>query len=162
MIHIKETNLEFLNPLVPRYRTNYFIIHHVGPLGSMDKDKISAKVIHDWHLKRGWSGCGYHYVIRTNGVVERGRHHKYFGAHCYGSNFESIGICVVGDFDNGLPTVEQVDSLQRLLVELAKIYRVLNVIGHRDRNENSACPGMLLYNALPSITFSVRKLLQKE
>lgn len=158
---IKETNLKFTKPLTLRKFTNYFVIHHVGPLGSMDKNKIDAKMIHGWHLLRAWYGIGYHYVIKRDGTVERGRHHKYTGSHCKGSNFESIGICIVGDFNNGLPTVEQIDSLQRLLAELAVIYHKLVLIGHKDRNNDSECPGFLLYNALPSITFGVRKLLQK-
>jgi len=158
-VKIVETNLKFKSELKLRRVFSYFMVHHVGPLGNMYVNKINAAMVHKWHLKRGWYGCGYHYVILTDGTIERGRHHKYIGSHCEGSNFETIGILIVQDCENGLPTPEQIDSLQRLLAELARIYRKLNLIGHKDRNDKSACPGFLLYNALPGIAGEVRKLL---
>ena len=159
MIKIIETDLKFKEALILRKVMNYFIAHHVGPLGAMDVDKIDAKMVHEWHLKRGWNGCGYHYIIRTDGSIERGRHHRYIGSHCKGFNGESIGILVVADCNNGLPTPEQVGALEGLLAELARIYGVLNLIGHCDRNEDSTCPGFLLYNALTGIACEARKLM---
>jgi len=156
---IIETNLKFTHPLKLRVITSNFMVHHVGPLGKMDVDKIDVKMVHGWHLERGWYGFGYHYLIRTDGTVERGRHHKYKGSHCKGSNFESIGILIVGDFENGLPTMEQIDSLVKLLAELSKIYPPMLLLGHCDRAE-SLCPGFLLYNALPGIAWEVKKTLK--
>ena len=46
------------------------IIHCSATKPSMD---IGVKEINEWHLQRGWSGIGYHYVIRRNGDLETGR-----------------------------------------------------------------------------------------
>jgi hypothetical protein len=47
----------------------------------------SAEQIHGWHLGNGWAGIGYHYVIRKDGTIERGRPEWAIGSHAYG--FES-------------------------------------------------------------------------
>ena len=45
-------------------RWRYIVVHHsAGPTGS-------AAVFHRWHLKRGWRGLGYHFVI-GNGTGSR-------------------------------------------------------------------------------------------
>lgn len=71
----------------------------------------------DHVVHRGWKDVGYHYFIRTDGLVEHGRDVKVPGAHCYGRNSYSIGICLNGlkleDFTNA-----QFDSLRELLKTL--------------------------------------------
>ena len=52
-----------------------------------------------WHRERGWKGCGYHYVVGLDGVVEEGRSMEEAGAHCAGRNSSSIGICYIGGCD---------------------------------------------------------------
>lgn len=58
--------------------------------------ETSAEDIHRWHLERGWSGIGYHYVIKIDGTVEAGRPEYWQGAHASGNNSGSIGIAMVG------------------------------------------------------------------
>ena len=63
-------------------RTYETIILHCGATPpSMD---IGAHVIDKWHRARGWAQCGYHYVIRRNGKIDRGRHISIRGAHAKG------------------------------------------------------------------------------
>ena len=52
--------------------------------------------IRRWHLKRGWSDIGYHYLIHLDGKIEEGRPIERMGAHTTGQNRNSIGICYVG------------------------------------------------------------------
>lgn len=52
--------------------------------------------IREWHLERGFSDIGYHYVIGLNGEVRPGRPESVVGAHCKGHNTRSIGVCYVG------------------------------------------------------------------
>lgn len=65
----------------------------------------SVEQINEWHLARGWSnGCGYHYVIRRDGTIEKGRPDEMVGAHCLNHNRHSLGICYEGGLDaNGNP-----------------------------------------------------------
>lgn len=55
-----------------------------------------AATIDKWHKKRGWDGIGYHYVICRDGTIEAGRNVRKKGAHCFGQNSKSIGICLIG------------------------------------------------------------------
>lgn len=149
--YIKETYLDFAHPLEKRTQTNMLIVHHVG--GATDAD-TSAAQIHQWHLANGWAGIGYHYVIRKDGSIERGRPRDMIGAHCYGYNKTSVGINLVGNFEGDYPTNQQVFSCSYLLAYLCQLYNLdINsriIYGHRDLN-STLCPGQHLYDLLPGI-----------
>ena len=61
---------------------------------------FTAADIRSWHLARGWSDIGYHYVIGIDGTVESGRCISKQGAHTKGHNKDSIGICYIGGVDS--------------------------------------------------------------
>ena len=135
-MQIKETKLSFKSGMKQRNKTNRFIIHH-----SASQD-VPASTIHQWHLNQGWSGIGYHFVIRQNGDIERGRAENLIGAHAgEKGNPDSIGIVLTGNFETGKPTTAQMDSLVWLLTQyLEPKYGKLQVIGHKDVMA-TACPG---------------------
>ena len=98
-----------------------------------------------WHLDRGWSDIGYHFLIYLDGSVHAGRPVEKPGAHTRGHNKESIGIAYVGGIDKvnfkakDTRTEEQKDALVDML-EYFKIAHPDAVIhGHRDF-ANKACP----------------------
>lgn len=133
---ILETGLQFLE-LEQRKSTTRIIIHH-----SASAD-VSAATIHRWHLDKGWSGIGYHYVIRKNGSIERGRPEESRGAHATSANSDSIGICLTGNFNEEKPSQDQLNALLWLIKDLRKRYKkMLSVIGHKDVMA-TACPGNL-------------------
>jgi len=135
-MQIKETKLSFKSGMKQRNKTNRFIIHH-----SASAD-VPASTIHQWHLNQGWSGIGYHFVIRAGGAIERGRPEDTIGAHSGpAGNGDSIGIVLTGNFETGKPTTAQMDSLVWLLKDyLFPRYGVKPVIGHKDVMA-TACPG---------------------
>lgn len=149
-IAIKETNFKFTEPLLVRPKTDMIVIHHVG----IPDGDTSAAAIHRAHLANGWAGIGYHYVIRKDGTIERGRPLATVGAHAYGENYHNVGINVTGNFDKEIPTQAQITSLEALLVSVCRIYdidiSVATIVGHRDVN-NTDCPGNNLYRLLPEI-----------
>lgn len=117
-----------------RRRTDYIVIHCSATPPSSD---IGADEIDTWHKARGWSGIGYHAVIRRNGEIEFGRHPDDVGAHVRGQNARSIGICMVGGVDGGgMPesnfTPEQYESLDRSIKFYSLAYPLAKVVGHRD------------------------------
>ena len=61
----------------------YLVVHCAATPPEMD---IGAKEIDLWHRQRGWSGIGYHFVIRRDGRVEAGRPLDRPGAHAQGFN----------------------------------------------------------------------------
>ena len=101
----------------------------------------SAKKIDEWHKDRGFKCIGYHYVIRRDGSIEKGRPEWQIGAHCHvkGQNHNkySIGVCYEGGLDiRGQPadtrTAEQKQTMRRLLEELHERYPRAMIVGHRD------------------------------
>ena len=105
----------------------------------------SVDTIRQWHLQRGFSDIGYHYVIYRDGSIHIGRDESIIGAHCTGHNTNSIGVCYIGGCasDGKTPkdtrTTEQKQSLVKLLNELKTKYPQASIHGHRDFS-SKACP----------------------
>ena len=135
-MQITETNLKFKNRLALRRSTNRVIVHH-----SASSD-VSAATIHGWHLNQSWSGIGYHFVIRRNGNIERGRELSAIGSHSGPKgNGDSVGVCLTGNFEIDKPTAAQINSLVWLITRyLEPRYGSLQVVGHSDVMA-TACPG---------------------
>ena len=101
--------------------------------------RITVDRIRQWHLDRGFSDIGYHFIITTDDVLHQGRPITQQGAHVAGHNKDNIGICLVGGIDKtGKPVMNfnefQLGSLRILLQHLMWKYEipVENVCGHRD------------------------------
>lgn len=129
----------------PRTATRIIAVHcSATPEGR----NFTAADIDAWHRKQGWSGIGYHYVVRLDGSIEEGRPRDAVGSHVAGRNSDSIGICYIGGVDrNGKPkdtrTPEQKAALLQLLRHLKAVYRSQNPViqGHRDYPRVAkACP----------------------
>ena len=142
--------LEFTT-LYARDTTDLIVIHHTG---NPTDDDLSAEQIHYSHLSQGWSGIGYHYVIRKDGSVEMGRPEWAIGAHAEGENWKSIGIHVCGNFEYVSPTKEQIEAVSYLVGWLCEKYGLIpnaeHVKGHRDLMP-TACPGRYLYDEMQTI-----------
>lgn len=101
--------------------------------------------IRSWHLQRGFSDVGYHYIIYRDGSINKGRDESISGAHCIGHNSVSIGICYIGGCaaDGKTPkdtrTPAQKESLIRLLKELKAKYPSAKIYPHY-KFANKACP----------------------
>lgn len=125
---------------------NDIIVHCSG---TKCKTDIGAKEIKDYHTApkphgQGWKDIGYHYVIRLDGTIEKGRLVSRAGAHCYGHNAHSIGVCYVGGLDQSgdeadTRTPQQKASLLKLITNLIRMYRC-DVHGHHDYNRSKGCP----------------------
>ena len=102
--------------------------------------------IRRWHLNRGFSDIGYHYLIHLDGTIEIGRPITKQGAHCSGENRGSVGICYVGGMSKDMKkakdtrTPEQKNSLVTLMQELIYKYnKDITIHGHNEF-ANKACP----------------------
>lgn len=107
--------------------------------------------IRRWHTApkpkgNGWADIGYHYVIHLDGSIHKGRPDEVVGAHVYGHNEHSIGICYVGGKEAGTfrakdtRTPEQKEALIRLLIDLVCRYPDAVIVGHRDLDPSRRCP----------------------
>tara|TARA_R100000541_G_scaffold18823_1_gene28699 strand:+ start:1625 stop:2023 length:399 start_codon:yes stop_codon:yes gene_type:complete len=105
---------------------------------------FDVKDIDLWHKQRGFSGVGYHYVIKLDGTIETGRPETKRGAHAKGYNSNSIGVCYIGGLDeNNKPldtrTKEQKISMDSLIGKLKDKYKGVECMGHNEVS-SKACP----------------------
>lgn len=126
-----------------RKKTDAIIVHCSATQAKTD---VGAAEIERWHRERGFLAIGYHYVIRRDGRIEKGRDETVVGAHVEGHNSTTVGVCMVGGIDaKGNPqdnfTPAQYASLQTLLRELKTRYSTAEIKGHRDfPGVAKACP----------------------
>ena len=132
-MEIIETNLQFKD-MSTRKVTGRIILHHA------DAKKCSAEDIHRWHLNNGWSGAGYHFLVRKDGKIYRLRPEDKVGAHAYSSNYNSIGICFEGNYmEEDMPEVQK-EAGKELVSYLKGKYGITTVQRHKDVCATS-CPG---------------------
>lgn len=117
-----------------RKSTNRIILHHAAATNA------SADDIDRWHKEKGYSKIGYHFLVRKDGSIYRGREENMVGAHAYGSNYDSIGICAEGNFEVETMPDAQKQSLKELVSYLKNKYKINKVQQHLDVN-NTACAG---------------------
>jgi hypothetical protein len=124
------------------------VIHHSalpltdGPL------QIQQKHMHD----KGYADIGYHFVIDAAGQVYEGRQLDVRGAHTGGHNTGTVGIVLLGNFEEAQPTVAQLASLKTLVASLAGQYGITYLAGHRDfQPDETVCPGRNLEVLLPGL-----------
>lgn len=133
-MNIIDTNLAFRGSMANRSRTNRIIIHHA------EASTCSAEDIHRWHLANGWSGAGYHFLVRKDGSIYRLRPEGKVGAHAAGSNSDSIGICFEGNFMTETMPQAQLDAGRELIAQLKSKWGISTVQRHKDVCDTN-CPG---------------------
>lgn len=127
-------------------KPEFIIVHH-----SATRQGDAASFRRN-HKAKGWRDIGYHYVINNgtyqpDGLIEKGRDENVEGAHCKPDNinFRSIGICLVGNFEEHTPTEAQLTSLLNLCKDIMSRHNIpaSRVLGHGEV-ANTLCPGRYL------------------
>ena len=132
-MNIIQSNLTFKS-MTKRTKTDLIVLHHAAA------KSCSVQDVHRWHLDRGWSGIGYHFFIRKDGTVWRGRPEDRVGAHTVDYNSRSIGICFEGNFEKELmPEIQKAAGLE-LIAYLKGKYPIKDIKGHGELKA-TACPG---------------------
>ena len=131
-------------------RPRWIVVHTAADPRDGGMRDTTAAEIDAWHKARGWTGIGYHYLVRRNGQIQNGRPETRVGAHAAGVNSVSLGVCLSGHGDLVPPTDAQYESLIRLLTQLCKRYNIphTNIVGHREIHKidpsvrtTKTCPG---------------------
>lgn len=116
-----------------------------------------AKTINEWHIHPPLKlkEIGYHFVI-TNGVriskerynldfdgqIQPGRAIEKAGEHCKGHNWDSIGVCLIGD--TRFTAKQLYQTLPLLLANLMTKYQIplSGIHAHYEYNPEKTCPNI--------------------
>ncbi len=142
------------------------IIHHTATSKNLDNPKQAIRDIYYWHsITRGWGDIGYNYIVDQQGNIYEGRYggDGVVGAHAGPANVGSIGIAVLGNYEEEEVPESVMSSLAALMKAKSTKYGIdtmgtssfrgeirPNIIGHRDVMATS-CPGDNLYAALSTL-----------
>eukprot|EP01097_Dermamoeba_algensis_P000166 TRINITY_DN1060_c0_g1_i4.p1 TRINITY_DN1060_c0_g1~~TRINITY_DN1060_c0_g1_i4.p1 ORF type:complete len:247 (-),score=52.10 TRINITY_DN1060_c0_g1_i4:136-876(-) len=175
-------------------RPRFLAVHHSAlPSRAVNTSDGIRKVqlIQKMHqVKNGWTDIGYHFLLDDVGDIFQGRPFFgdqpeqlsnttvfYQGAQLFGLNQVSIGICVIGCYDNSPElydndtktflkcddqlTDQQILALVNLLSWLSITFKISDraIMGHREFNyantntqtRGTECPGKGILQTLPSI-----------
>ena len=117
---------------------------------------IGSEEINRYHLKLDLEGIGYHYVIRRDGSIQRGRPVNIQGQHApiNGHDERSIGVAFVGGINvpTGTPNSEdflsaasltrsQINTFNHFCREFYKVYGGAQIVGHVDIDLIEVDPG---------------------
>jgi hypothetical protein len=127
------------------------VIHHSAT------DSGDAAIFDKWHREgNDWEGVGYDFVIGNGTDSDDGQVEVTFrwrqqltGAHCKTpnnwANEDAVGICLVGNFNNTVPTSRQMRSLVKLVEFLQQRYGIpeKRIYGHNTTPgaRITDCPG---------------------
>jgi hypothetical protein len=127
----------------PRPIWRRILIHHSAghDTGGLDIDAIDRM-----HRERnGWKMIGYHYVVEQVGasyhaIAARPLHLA--GAHCPGRNTDSLGVCLVGNFEERNPPPDQLEAAAQLAAGLCSALQIpIHRIDRHKDHKATACPG---------------------
>ena len=124
-MNIIDPKLQFKDAQTKRPETKKIVLHHALATSASIFD------VHKWHLQNGWLGCGYHFYVRKDGSIFKGREIDSLGAHCLDNNHDSIGICAEGNYN----------AIVQLVKYIFGIYGNIAIGGHKDYSP-SECPGI--------------------
>lgn len=158
------------------------VLHHTDTEGAYDRDltgdgkvdsadaAATVRAIYRFHaLTRAWGDIGYNFLVDQFGNVYEGRSggDRVIAAHVYCANTGTIGIALIGDYENTTPPRVQLDAAARLAAQLSQKYGLdpaavgrwhgkdtPTIVGHRDYG-GTACPGKNLYAQLPAVRTQV-------
>jgi len=129
-------------------KPEYLIVHHTGGTEAnpfFDTSHHTMETIDAYHKSLGWDGIGYNWFIEKDGKIRKGRSEEKIGAHTKGYNDKSVGVCLAGNFDATIPTLEQIKSLIVVMNDIKNRYKIPieKIVPHREF-ANKTCYGRRL------------------
>jgi len=163
-----------------------FVVHHTAENLQQERNRTPAELmraIYSYHtLTRGWGDIGYNFVIDRAGNVYEGRagyernQRIPVGAHVSYRNIGTVGIALMGNFQEEEPTDAQMDVLALLIADLSEQIgsnplgnttfwgkETPNILGHQDlavRGHGTACPGKNMITKFSELRTKVAQVLE--
>lgn len=168
------------------HKINHAIIHHsAGNTQNSDTREVVRNIYLNHTQVNGWSDIGYNFLIGINGQIFEGRDglgqvtdYRVKGAHFCGKNSNTVGIGLIGNYEDHQPSEASLDSLKRLLAwqlhennlnphsyhdhpsNIQDPDTLGTIAGHKDGCA-TLCPGKNLYGRIPSIKNEITDSLSK-
>lgn len=135
-MNILQANLNFRSNIKYGNKVEKIIFHNSGS----DVDTVIG--MHSYHQSQGWAGIGYHYVIDPAGNTYQTRQDNVQGCHAGNANYNSIGICCIGNINNHALTDVQLKAAKELAKSKCQQYGLSanDIYGHNNFM-NTDCPG---------------------
>lgn len=124
------------------------VIHH----SAMPPDE-GPREIQQVHMQgRNFLDVGYHFLIDREGRIYEGRSLAVHGAHVREHNAGTLGIVLLGNYEEIEPTIDQLQRLRWLIGALMANHPLTHLAGHSDfLPGKTLCPGKNLAPLLPKL-----------
>ena len=121
--------------------------HHSATSGQ------TIRSIAEYHTQaRGWPEIAYHYAIGYDGRIYRLLDEAKWSNHASGHNHRTIGIVLVGNYQDREPTEAMMSAAARLQEDLCDTHDIMYVWLHRDTKATD-CPGRHAVDVLRQMQF---------
>ncbi|XP_029923759.1 peptidoglycan recognition protein 5 [Myripristis murdjan] len=133
------------------------VIHHTAITSQKGSKECMAQLvsIQRTHItERKFDDIGYNFLVAQDGTVYEGRGWGVVGAHAKSNNHDSVGIALMGNYNNETPSSEALSSVKKLLqsgVSQKHLKPEFVLLGHKDLGKTE-CPGEKLYACLKNLT----------
>lgn len=136
-MNIIDVNLKFNGLRQNNNSPKAIVVHHIQA-NNWTVERLNVLHRDDF----GWAGIGYHFYIRKDGAVYRGRPESTQGAHVAEFNHNSLGVAFEGDYHNVDKEIPQAqfNAWVELKDYLFNKYGEMNIYGHKEVS-SSNCPG---------------------
>lgn len=139
---------------IPRYTG--IVLHHMGAGRYTEDDRNPGYLVHQMHLRNGYSGIGYGGIVTQAGEYFTGRPWLKRGAHCaqrgYADRNSDFGLLWFGGLEDE-PAADALFAIAKVLAWVCIDQGVPcnsgTIKGHRDWLPNQ-CPGNL-YDFIPRL-----------
>lgn len=165
------------------HQTRAVVLHHTAGSNSYTRDQSASIVrgIYSYHTRTlGWNDIGYNVLIDKYGQIFEGRagglHRNVTGAHASGSNTNTFGVSIMGDYSKVTPS----SAAQTAVVDISAwklgssyafdVNSLTTIdskaqprfIGHRDARQGAtACPGAAAYALMPDLRNRIQSQLSR-
>ena len=142
------TGRKYIWPLQYAKEIKFIVIHYTAVTKDLDKPMQNLRNIYHAHsVNNGWGDIGYHYLIDPEGNIYEGRKGgaRVIGGHSKTTNKVSVGISLMGNYNDVELPPKMLASLIALVNEQTKLYKMdplgkteykgktyFNIHGHED------------------------------
>lgn len=176
-LYVDENGDKLLWPQEYPEEVEKIIIHHTATTENLDDPEVAIRAIYYYHaVSRGWGDIGYNFIVAPDGTIYEGRAggDGVVAGHASGYNTGSVGIALLGNYEEEAIPEDMMQGLTALIYEKAQLHDIdpdgtsefrgevsPNILGHRDV-DSTACPGEHAYDYLPEVRSLVAKAVEQE